>query len=142
MIEKTCDSIQHHTAKEICEQILYSHSKIRSASICADNGVIICSEQKTNNESLLSREEGHASLIQATARFFNRKIHDNSFGQTLFSLTMHEKIARVAIPLTSKHVVLMSIENDVNHTDLIMNEIYPIIIEKRFTDVISLKQTK
>ncbi|WKT57822.1 hypothetical protein QVH35_11065 [Candidatus Nitrosotenuis chungbukensis] len=140
MMGKTDDNIQLHTAKEICEQILYSHSKVRSASICEDNGVIICSEQKNDNESLLSREEGHASLIQATARFFNRKIHDGGFGQTLFSLTMHEKIARVAIPLTSKHVILMSIENDVNHTDLILNEIYPAIIEKRFNDVPSLKQ--
>ncbi|MBI5147496.1 MAG: hypothetical protein HZA84_09845 [Thaumarchaeota archaeon] len=140
MIDKTNDNIQLHTAKEICEQILYSHSKIRSTSICEDNGVIICSEEKINNESLLSREEGHASLIQATARFFNRKIHDDGFGQTMFSLTMHEKIARVAIPLTSKHVILMSIENDVNHTDLIMNEIYPIIIEKRFNNIIFLKQ--
>jgi hypothetical protein len=140
MMDKTDDDIQLHTAKEICEQILYSHSKIRSTSICEDNGVIICSEQKNNNESLLSREEGRASLIQATARFFNRKIHDSGFGQTLFSLTMHEKIARIAIPLTSKHVILMSIENDVNHTDLIMNEIYPTIIEKRFNNIISLKQ--
>ena len=137
MLGATNDDVQLHTAKEICEQILYSHSKIRSTSICEDNGVIICSEQKLTSEPLLSREEGHASLIQATARFFNRKIHDGGFGQTLFSLTMHEKIARIAIPLTSKHVILMSIENDVNHTDLIMNEIYPIIIEKRFNDVLS-----
>lgn len=140
MTYRADDDIQLHTAKEICEQILYSHSKIRSTSICADNGVIIHSEQKNSGESLLSREEGHASLIQATARFFNRKIHDGGFGQTMFSLTMHEKITRVAIPLTSKHVILMSIENDVNHTDLIMNEIYPALIEKRFNDVISLKQ--
>ncbi|QLH09211.1 hypothetical protein [Candidatus Nitrosotenuis sp. DW1] len=139
MLDATND-VQLHTAKEICDRILYSHSKIRSTSICEDNGVIICSEQKINSEPLLSREEGYASLIQATARFFNRKIHDDGFGQTLFSLTMHEKIARIAIPLTSKHVILMSIENDVNHTDLIMNKIYPIIIEKRFSDVISLKQ--
>jgi len=140
-MDKTDDKIQLHTAKKICEQILYSHSKIRSTSICADNGVIIYSEQKNNNDTLLSPEEGQASLTQATARFFNRKIHDGGFGQTIFSLTMHEKIARVAIPLTSKHVILLSIENDVNHTELIMNEIYPTIIENRFNDIIPLKQS-
>jgi len=135
MINSINDNIQPYTAKELCEQILYSHSKIRSTSICEDNGVIICSERRNDNEPLLSHEEGYASLIQAAARFFNRKLHDGGFGQTMFSLTMHEKVARVAIPLTSKHVILMSIENDVNHTDLIMKEIYPIIIEKRFNDV-------
>jgi hypothetical protein len=117
-------SLSDSTAKDICTKILETDSRIRSASICQDDGTILCSEHRSGKKSLTSQTEGQAALIQATARYFNRKLHDKKFGKTMFSLTMHEKVARIAIPLQDKYVILISAEKYADHTDLVMNDIF------------------
>jgi hypothetical protein len=119
--------LYYNTARKICKSILETNFKIRSASICQDDGVIICSDHRKDDESLSSHHEGQASLIQAASRFFNRKLSEKNFGKTMFTLTLHEKVARIAIPLNGKYVILISADTDTNHTELIKNYIYPVL---------------
>jgi hypothetical protein len=119
--------ISYHSAKVLCSKILESNFKIRSATICRDDGTIVCSDHRKEIESLTPHAEGQASLIRASSRFFNRKMHEKSFGKITYSLTLHEKVARIAVPLRDKYVVLVSADKDTNHTDLIMCDIYPVV---------------
>jgi hypothetical protein len=111
-------------AKEICTKILETDSRIRSASICQDDGTIMCTEHRRGKKSIISQQEGQAALIQASARYFNRKTQEKKFGKTMFSLTMHEKVARIAIPLEDKYVILISAEKYADHADLVLNDIF------------------
>jgi hypothetical protein len=121
------DELQYNKAREVCTKILESNFKIRSASICENTGMVICSEHRKDNGSLTSRGDGQASLIQAAGRFFNRILHEKNFGKTIFSLTLHEKVARIAIPLRNRYVILISADIDTNHSELVKNYIYPVL---------------
>lgn len=119
--------LSYYLARVICKKILESNFNVRSATICRDDGTIICTDHRQNKKSMASHAEGQASLIRASARFYNRKMHEKTFGKIIFSLTLHEKIARVAIPLSEKYVVLISVDKDADHTDIIMRDIHPTI---------------
>jgi alpha-amylase/alpha-mannosidase (GH57 family) len=114
-------------AEQICRKVIGSNSAIRSASMCSESGEILCSEHRNDETSLTTRMGGQASLIQATVRFFNRRIHEKSFGKTIFSLTLHEKVARISIPFKEKYVILISADEEVNHSEMITKDIYKIL---------------
>jgi hypothetical protein len=119
--------ISYHSARTLCSKILESNFMVRSAAICRDDGTIVCSDHRQSHKPLAAHAEGQASLIRASSRFFNRKINEKSFGKVTYSLTLHEKVARIAVPLHDKYVVLVSADKDTNHTDLIMRDIYPVV---------------
>jgi hypothetical protein len=52
-------------------------------------------------------------------------VHEKSFGKITFSLTLHERVARIAVPLHDKYVVLISADKDADHMDLIRHDIFP-----------------
>jgi len=113
-------------AEQICRKIIGSNPNIRSASMCSESGEILCSEHRNDETSLTTRMGGQAALIQATVRFFNRRIHDKNFGKTIYSLTLHEKVARISIPFKDEYVILISADKEANHSDMIMKDIYKI----------------
>ncbi len=119
--------LSYHSARVLCGKILESNFKIRSATICRDDGTIVCSDHRQSHKPLTPHAEGQASLIRASSRFFNRKMNEKNFGKITYSLTLHEKVARIAVPLHDKYVVLVSADKDTNHTDLIMLDIYPVV---------------
>jgi hypothetical protein len=114
-------------AEQICRRIIGSNPGIRSASMCSESGEILCSEHRNDETSLTTRMGGQAALIQATVRFFNRRIHDKSFGNTIYSLTLHEKVARISIPFKEEYVILISADKEANHSEMIMRDIYKIL---------------
>lgn len=119
--------LSYHAARMLCNKILESNFMVRSAAICRDDGTIVCSDHRQSHKPLAPHAEGQASLIRASSRFFNRKINEKNFGKITYSLTLHEKVARIAVPLQDKYVVLVSADKDTNHTDLIMHDIYPVV---------------
>ncbi|MGQ0772565.1 MAG: hypothetical protein ACT4NT_07335 [Nitrososphaerota archaeon] len=121
------DDLHYSSARKICKNILETNFKIRSASICKDDGVIMCSDHRKDIESLSTHHEGQASLVQAASRFFNRKLSEKNFGKTMFTLTVHEKVARITIPLNNRYVVLISADTDANHTELVKSYICPVL---------------
>lgn len=114
-------------AEQICRKVIGSNPNIRSASMCSESGEILCSEHRNDEFSLTTRMGGQAALIQATVRFFNRRIHEKSFGKTIFSLTLHEKVARISIPFKEKYVILISADREANHYEMITKDIYKIL---------------
>lgn len=119
--------LTYHAARTLCNKILESNFMVRSAAICRDDGTIVCSDHRQSHKPLTPHAEGQASLIRASSRFFNRKINEKNFGKITYSLTLHEKVARIAVPLRDKYVILVSADKDTNHTDLIMRDIYPVV---------------
>jgi hypothetical protein len=119
--------ISYYSAKVICKKIIESNFNVRSATVCRDDGTIVCSDHRPDDESLTPHAEGQASLIRASSRFFNRKTHEKNFGKIIFSLTLHEKVARIAVPLREKYVILVSADRDTDHTELITKDICPLV---------------
>jgi hypothetical protein len=121
------EDLSYYVAKTTCKNIIESNFNIRSATICKNDGTIICTEHRPGKKSLALHSEGQVSLIRASGRFFNRKMHEKIFGPITYSLTLHEKIARIAVPINEKYVALISADRNTNHSDLIMTDIYPAI---------------
>jgi hypothetical protein len=121
------EDMSYSFARDVCKRILESNFKIRSAAICRDDGTIICTDHRPDDESLTPHAEGQASLIRASSRFFNRKAHEKRFGKITYSLTLHEKVARIAVPLLESYVILISADKDTNHIDLIIRDVFPTV---------------
>lgn len=100
--------------------------QIRSVSLVRSNGTIDYTVHSKFREPLLPHYEGVASLIQAATRFFERSAHNNKFGNVEFTLTVHEKIARVSIPFLNQ-VILLSLDKNEDHLGVINKNIFPII---------------
>lgn len=121
------EPIQYHDAVKICKEILDSHLNIRSVSLSQQNGVIDYTAHRKDNERLTTHHEGVSSLIQATVRFHNRVTStQRKFGKILFSLTVHEKVTRVTMPILQQ-AVHMSFDKDADYLEMITNYVQPII---------------
>jgi hypothetical protein len=120
-------SIQYQDAVKICKDVLGSHLNIRSVSLSQRSGIIDYTAHRKDKETLTTPHEGASSLVQATVRFHNRVTStQEKFGKTLFSLTVHEKVARVTVPILQQ-AIHMSFDKDVNYIGVITNYVQPII---------------
>jgi hypothetical protein len=80
---------------------------------------------RKKHESLLSEDESAKALTKAMMRFNHRKSSESKFGKIVYSLTLHEKIARITIPYDDNNVILISAEPDADFNKLMMKKIIP-----------------
>ncbi|TBR10483.1 MAG: hypothetical protein EPO62_03505 [Candidatus Nitrosotenuis sp.] len=121
------EQVKYHDTVKICKEILDSHLNIRSVSMSQQDGVIDYMVHRKDDERLTTHQEGVSSLVQATVRFHNRVAStQGKFGKILFSLTVHEKVARVTMPILQQ-AIHMSFDKDADYLGMITNHVYPII---------------
>ncbi len=110
-----------------CNQVLKSDNKIRSAAFVNINGSIGALIHREGHTPLLSDGESTPALTQATFRLLSRKLHESKIGKTVYSLTVHEYIARISIPLGDDSALLLSVDRNSNYSDIIFKKVKPIL---------------
>ncbi len=110
-----------------CNQVLKSDNKIRSAAFVNINGSIGALIHREGHTPLLSDGESTPALTQATFRLLSRKLHESKLGKTIYSLTVHEFIARISIPLDDDSALLLSVDRNSNYSDIIFKKVKPIL---------------
>ena len=117
-----------------CNQILKSDNKIRSSALVNINGTVDTLIHREGHIPLLSDGESTPALTQATLRLLSRKLHESKLGKTIYSLTVHELIARISIPLGDDSALLLSVDRNSNYSDIIFKKVKP-ILEKHDFDI-------
>lgn len=103
----------------LCKDILDLDPKVRFAAVCDDSGDIKYGGQRPGVTNLLSPEETKRSNLQALARWSLRNSLSAKIGRGQYAMAVYEKIKRITIPLENDHLLLVTIEIDSNHDDII-----------------------
>jgi len=119
--------LSHFDKVNFCNQILKSDDKIRSAAFVNINGCIGALIHREGHTPLLSDGESTPALTQATMRLLSRKLHDSKLGRTVYSLTVHEYIARISIPLGDDSALLLSVNRNANYNDIVFKKVRPVL---------------
>ncbi len=104
-----------HTS--LCKNILNLDENIRSTAIVDTDGTVYTLVHREGHIPAISDDESTTVLIQAVSRFSNRKLQEKRFGKTIFSMTLHEKLARVTIPIDNTHVLMFSVDRKAKSYD-------------------------
>ena len=115
-----------------CNQVLKSDDKIRSAAFVNINGSVGALIHREGLTPLLSDGESTPALTQATIRLLSRKLHEGKLGKTVYSLTVHEHIARISIPLGDDSALLLSVDKNTIYDDLVFKKIKPVLQSNDF----------
>ena len=110
-----------------CNQVLKSDNNIRSAALVNINGTVGALIHREGHTPLLSDGESTPALTQATFRLLSRKLHESKMGKTVYSLSVHEYIARISIPLGDDLALLLSVDRKSNYSDIIFKKVRPIL---------------
>lgn len=82
---------------------------------------------------LLSEKEAKVSILQSAIRMGTRSMHEQKLGDTVYAFTMYRKVKRATIPIRKgfkiTHMLMVSFEVEVDHDDLIMNKVIPLLDE-------------
>jgi len=110
-----------------CNQILKADDKIRSVGLANMNGRVEALIHREGHIPLLSEGESTPALTQATMRLLSRKLHDSKLGKTVYSLTVHEHVARISIPLGDDSALLLSVDRNAIYDDIVFKKVKPVI---------------
>ncbi len=110
-----------------CNQILKADDKIRSVGLANMNGSVDALIHREGHMPLLSDGESTPALTQATMRLLSRKLHDSKLGKTIYSLTVHEHVTRISIPLSDDSVLLLSVDRNAIYDDIVFKKVKPVL---------------
>ena len=110
---------------KLCQEIMNLNPKIRYASIYNNNG-----EQKygqrDESTDLLTPEENKQSISQSLAIWTLRKSLSSKLGRGKYAMAEYEKVKRITIPLENNNLLLITVEVEADHTNII-NQILDVI---------------
>ena len=103
----------------IYKDIMSLDPKIRLVTICDRNGITMYSQHREGVKNLLSPEESKKSLVLAINAWKIRNELANKIGKGKYVLAEYEKIKRITMPLGDKHLLYVTTEVDVDHSNVI-----------------------
>lgn len=124
--------LSHFDKVNFCNQILKADNKIRSVGMANMNGSVDALLHREGHISLLSDGESTPALTQATMRLLSRKLHDSKLGKTIYSLTVHEHLTRISIPLGDDSALLLSVDRNAIYDEIVFKKIRPILQKHNF----------
>ena len=104
---------------KLCKDILNLDKKIRFAAICDDSGETRYGGMREGMSSLLTPEETRKSVQLAIGRWGLRDALTPKIGKAKYAMAEYDKIKRVSIPLNDDYLLLISMDIDANHSNLI-----------------------
>ena len=104
---------------KICKDILALDKKIRFAAICDDTGETRYGGMRDGMPSLLTPEETRKSVQLAIGRWGLRDALSPKIGKAKYAMAEYDKIKRVSIPLDDDHLLLVSMDIDSDHSNII-----------------------
>ena len=106
--------------------VLSIDRSIRYCAVADRLGYVIAQKYREHLQPVMSAEESRRYALQATIRQSTRSTWDEKLGKSLYSCTRYERLARVTIPLTDNHLLLLSCDVETKDIDsLIVDKIIP-----------------
>ncbi len=101
------------------QKIIDVDPKIRFVTILDSEGRLVAGGQREGITNYLSPDAQKKSLKQAVDAWQFRSQFFNSIGEGEYAFAEYEKIKRITIPLGKKHIIYITTEVDVEHTNII-----------------------
>jgi hypothetical protein len=111
--------------------ILNIDKSIRWVGITNNEGLIINEKYRKELTPLLTEEENEEYASNAISRQKTRIKFEQKIGKLIYAFGKYEKLNRATIPINNNYFLLLSMDNDVNFDQLIMNKILPLIMESK-----------
>ena len=111
--------------------ILNIDKSIRWVGITNNEGLIINEQYRKELTPLLTEEENEEYASNAISRQRTRIKFEQKIGKLIYAFGKYEKLNRATIPINNNYFLLLSMDNDVNFDQLIMNKILPLIMESK-----------
>ena len=107
--------------KNLVENVLKSDKRIRFATVFNMYGEILEKNQRVGIEQILSVEDTEKLLRESASSWHYREELAYKLGKGRFSLTVYDKLTRITMPINSNHLLLVTIDNDVNQPEVVTN---------------------
>ena len=92
---------------------------IRYTALLDRSGEKISGGYRPNLIPLLSEEEQKMELYHAGQRWESRNYLNHKIGRAKYSITEYEKIKRVTFPVDERHLLLVSMEVNAPHSEIV-----------------------
>ena len=99
--------------------IMKMDSTIRYAVIQNNTGEKICGGFRENISPILNNEELKMMHYYASQRWHTRKNIEHKLGTTKYAMAEYDKLKRVTFPINEKYLLLLTMETNADHTDII-----------------------
>ena len=94
---------------------------IRFTAVLNRNGEKISGGHRPNLTPLLTEDEQKMELYHAGQRWETRNYMDHKMGKAKYSMTEYDKIKRATFPLDERHILLVSMDSNSQHQEIINN---------------------
>ena len=104
--------------KQLCKDVMSLDPKIRFSMIVVD-GRQKFGGYRYDTVGILDSKELDKSIWYAYERMSGRRTQEYKLGRTKYALAEYENVKRVTFPLDDKSLLLVSMEPDAIHNDII-----------------------
>ena len=110
--------------------VMKMDSTIRYAVIQNNTGEKICGGFRENISPILNNEELKMMHYYASQRWHTRKNIEHKLGSTKYAMAEYDKLKRVTFPINEKYMLLLTMETNADHTNII-NKVLSLIQDFR-----------
>lgn len=100
--------------EELCKKIHELEPKIRFAGLINPNGRLVAGGMKHGYQSLEDERDHEMLYMEIVLRAKMRKEFDKAFGAVKFAMSYRDKLVVMSFPTIGDHVLLVSVEKDVD----------------------------
>ena len=107
-------------------QVLESHASVRFAGIVDKKGRLIVHGYKKGIAPKLSEKEVERSIVQAILKISTDQSMEERLGRVEYSMTVHESVKRITMPIKRHDLLLISTERTSDH-EKIIQKVLPLV---------------
>jgi hypothetical protein len=119
---------------ELCKLIIQSDQSIRFVGIADKYGKQVAVNYREGLVPYLNQTESEIYSLDTVMRMNSRKEMESKLGKVIYSFTLYERIKRATIYTRNIDypVLMVSLDTQSDHHNIILNKILPIVKEKLF----------
>ncbi|WP_246282179.1 hypothetical protein [Nitrosopumilus ureiphilus] len=97
--------------EKLLNMLMDFNSDIRFAAVCDKQGEILWNSKRTGVKNMVPMEDTKKTLQRALGAWDERSKITDLVGKGIYVIAAYEKLKRITIPLDSKHILFISVDN-------------------------------
>ena len=97
--------------EKLLNMLMDFNTDIRYAAVCDKSGEILWNSQRRGVKKLVPIADTKKTLQRAISAWDERSKITDLVGRGMYTIAAYEKVKRITIPLDSKHILFISIDN-------------------------------
>lgn len=97
--------------EKLLNMLMDFNADIRFAAICDKNGEILWNSMRNNIKPLIPMADTKKTLQRAISAWDERSKITDLVGRGMYTIAAYEKIKRITVPLSDKHILFLSVDN-------------------------------